>query len=615
MFANFWSCWALLNIYVTMVHQEDGLHRMFYGLYTMMAFVMCISTEHPDHSFFDYPTQAFFHALVSICTRLMIVVMYGIYLYQDGRMRADPSISAHLPKYSRKQVKRQVAVQAGSIMVACIFFMVTCITEYTKIESDETRRLAGDDGCSDTSRRLGTSQWWPRKLAGSDDSGCSEEVKPADHYVTIALWLIAVFIEQFGNIYSIIYDSLPFSGEYAGERMQAWLMLCFGESVIGLLINPSYFDSVSLKSILASFVMVFCLVTVYFDVTDADKFLHLFILRKEKLKAFCYCFCHWPFSMFVFFLGVALKTINYIELGIHDLEVSSGCGHLQFETLRRERRKLWEEGGALDQLKDKLGDSYESLVGNALGDGLSLVDGSGLFTENHGRRLAAWTLDEYDDLIQKCFIMLCFGVALVQICSVLVAYAMPTDQNMIKVHLSRFGSVGVVLFCIFIPFNLQSVKTDCLAYYEETHRRRLDIRSAATTSYANTQYAGENWNHDKHMKGLTVVEALITTALIVVVSFIVSMFSIDVERAHTYKELEDAAHHGREPEMTHQQSLAAKGGVAFLAKAMTAKAKTGISLTDIHALKSATDDGRVPSEARKSGEVRKSREVRKSGAH
>ena len=63
-------------------------------------------------------------------------------------------------------------------------------------------------------------------------------------------------------------------------------MLCFGESVIGLLINPLYYDSLSIKSILASFVMVFCLVTNYFDVSDADKFLHLFLLRKEKTKAF-----------------------------------------------------------------------------------------------------------------------------------------------------------------------------------------------------------------------------------------------------------------------------------------------------------------------------------------
>jgi hypothetical protein len=113
--------------------------------------------------------------------------------------------------------------------------------------------------------------------------------------------------------------------------MQAWLMVCFGESVIGLLINPSYFDSVSIRSIMASFIMVFCLVTVYFDVTDADQFLHLFIMRKEKWKAFFYCMCQWPFSMFVFFIGVALKTINYIMVSLYIfffVPVLSYCRHL-----------------------------------------------------------------------------------------------------------------------------------------------------------------------------------------------------------------------------------------------------------------------------------------------
>jgi hypothetical protein len=349
--------------------------------------------------------------------------------------------------------------------------------------------------------------------------------------------------------------------------MQAWLMLCFGESVIGLLINPSYYDSVSLKSIMASFVMVFCLVTVYFDVTDADKFLHLFILRKEKVKAFIYCLSHWPFSMAVFFIGVALKTINYIELGIHDLEVASGCGHIQLEAIRRSRHLLWTPGGALDKLKEQLGDAYESTVGNALGNDLALLDGNNGLA--HGRRLAGWSLDEYDELIYRCFLMLCFGVAAVQFSSVLVAYSMPTDQVMWKVHLSRFGSVIIVLLTMVIPFHLQSVKTDCLKDYEDNHRRRLEITTSAS-SYSSYSSGNHQWNHDKNMSGLTVVEALITTAMIVIVSFVVSLFSIDVEREHTYKELEEAAHEHREPVME-KKANAGRASVAFLATAMSAR--------------------------------------------
>ena len=61
---------------------------------------------------------------------------------------------------------------------------------------------------------------------------------------------------------------LPFAGEYAGERMQAWLMLCFGESVIALLVEPINYTSEELGAILAAFMMILCLCTAYFDIVD-----------------------------------------------------------------------------------------------------------------------------------------------------------------------------------------------------------------------------------------------------------------------------------------------------------------------------------------------------------
>ena len=90
--------------------------------------------------------------------------------------------------------------------------------------------------------------------------------------------------------------------------MQTWLMLCFGESVIGLLLSPINYDRTSFEVLMVSFGMVFCLVTVcksfsrifhrslltdssfvwsvVFDVTDADRFLHLLLIRGEKGLAF-----------------------------------------------------------------------------------------------------------------------------------------------------------------------------------------------------------------------------------------------------------------------------------------------------------------------------------------
>jgi hypothetical protein len=147
-------------------------------------------------------------------------------------------------------------------------------------------------------------------------------------------------------------------------------------------------------------------------------------------------------------------------------------------------------------------------------------------------------------LLYKNFLLLCFGVAAVQMSSVLVAYAMPSNQKMRYVHYSRISSVIVVLFTVIIPFEIASVKTDCLANYEDNHRR-LDPSTwaAYSSSYSSSYSSGDDAGHlHDDVPGLTIVEALILTALIVVVSFVISFFSIDVDREHTYKELEEAAH-------------------------------------------------------------------------
>ena len=71
--------------------------------------------------------------------------------------------------------------------------------------------------------------------------------------------------------------------------------------------------------------------------------------------------------------------------------------------------------------------------------------------------------------------------------------------------------------------------------------------------------------------GLSVTESLVVLALIVAVSFAVHCFSLDAEREHTYKELEEAAEHGRPPVLHtldasfKKKSLADRGGVAFVA--------------------------------------------------
>jgi len=564
-FANFWSTWSLLNVYVTMIHQEDMLHRFFYALHVVMSFIMCLALEHPDFNFFDYGYQAFFLVVSGIILRMSLVAMWFFYWRNDKNMRAHPHKRDDLPQYTEEQVFRQVLMHGGSIFTACVLFAITCYFEYDGDPEDEVDNTSKGHGKRGRRSLFGSSSSSSYGY-GSGGQEDEEEDKEMSHVPTIMLWIMAVAVETTGSVYGSIYERLPFSGEYAGERMQAWLMLCFGESVIGLLINPLYYDSLSIKSILASFVMVFCLVTVYFDITDADKFLHLFLLRGEKFKAFLYCVCHCPFSLYVFFIGVALKTINYIELTMHDIEVSSGCGHESEEHLRRQLLE-WGEGGTLDTLAAKLTPQQfgEWLAGSAASAGTR--GGGGL-----GRLLAgSFTIDDYEELNRKSFNLLCFGTVAVQCCSVLVAYAMPTDQDMRIVNLSRFGSVLTVFACVAIPFNLKRLNTDCLRDYEDSHRRRLGGSSYASSySPSRDLYAsGDSEYSEQHNPGLTIVEGLIICSFIVFVSFSISLFSIDVDRAHTYKELEEAAHDDRPPELkkvtARKVSLADRGGVTFVA--------------------------------------------------
>jgi hypothetical protein len=143
------------------------------------------------------------------------------------------------------------------------------------------------------------------------------------------------------------------------------------------------------------------------------------------------------------------------------------------------------------------------------------------------RRLSTFSLDEFDNIIEKSFLMLCFGVVSLQILSMMYAYAMPTDQDICTLHCSRIGSVIVVSIALAIPYNLKSVKTRCLQEYEIYEDPNLDDGDFVESN------------------GLAPIQAVIATALIVMASFCVALFSIDVERSHTYKELEEAAHEQR----------------------------------------------------------------------
>ena len=237
---------------------------------------------------------------------------------------------------------------------------------------------------------------------------------------------------------------------------------------------------------------------------------------------------------------------------MHNLEKESGCEHTNEHLRRRALR----------------GTEYS--FGRSVGDMLSGAGGE-LEAQGEGRRrLASWTLNDYDELILRCFRMLCFSATAVQVCSVLVAYSMPTNQNMKKVHLSRIGSVVIAIMATIIPSHIKTVKTACLEAWEERsggsyYSSSYAADSTSYSSYASSSsyssysssYAAYSSSFDpksydddnKLKKDLTVVEGLLITAIIVMVSFAVSLVSMDLEREETYHELELAAKGNRKPNL------------------------------------------------------------------
>ena len=380
--------------------------------------------------------------------------------------------------YHKNSARKQLAVHAGSILAAIVVFIVSM----------------------NVPRGLGSDVQW------DDEHEREEDESLRSHAIATGLWLLAVALEQFGNSYGAVYMKLPFPAAYAGERMQAWLMLCFGESVIALLIEPIFFlDKTQLGSIVAAFFMILCICTEYFDIVDADQFLHLYFVRGENLKAMAYMNFQCLFSFFVFLTGVALKTIIFVSETVYALETASGCG-----------------------------DAHTSFDGHRQ----LLTDG------HHGRRLGSWSVVELDSVLFKAFVMLCVSISATVTATMIIGYSMPTEVPSPQVHISRVGTVLICLTTLFVPYNLDTIATDCLLGAEG------DASSYGTsygTSYGSSaRLLGSSFSggaeEDTARKGsLSLMNALVTISLIILASFVVALGSLDPDREETYAVLEETA--------------------------------------------------------------------------
>jgi len=125
-------------------------------------------------------------------------------------------------EYTVKDIKSQFQCHIITLLISICIFSSTMMPWWFNHSSNKNNDDNNDDNNND------------------DNSG--HNINLTLVYIITSLWFLAIIIEQFGNNYACIYMKLPFSAIYAGERMEAWLMLCFGESVIALLIKPVFYD-------------------------------------------------------------------------------------------------------------------------------------------------------------------------------------------------------------------------------------------------------------------------------------------------------------------------------------------------------------------------------------
>jgi hypothetical protein len=240
-------------------------------------------------------------------------------------------------------------------------------------------------------------------------------------------------------------------------------------------------------------------------VVDAKEFLHLYCVRGEKLKAFVFMNFQLFLSFMVFLSGVSLKTVIFVAEAHYELEAESGCSsqsrHLAgvITGWHSTPRAATFVENALEQRQLQVG--YE----------------------------AAWTIEALDALLYKSFMMLTITCSGTMASSMLIGYSMPSGLPIHRLHFSRLGSCLVALITVTVPRYIKSIATPCLVA-AESGASEFDVEA---TDDGNALFGGE--------KSLELMQGLVIISCLILISFVVSLGSLDPNRDATYAVLEERA--------------------------------------------------------------------------
>mmetsp|Transcript_888 Transcript_888/g.2611 ORF Transcript_888/g.2611 Transcript_888/m.2611 type:complete len:640 (+) Transcript_888:187-2106(+) len=490
-FMNFWSCWVIMNYYVTSFAQNDILHRLFYTANLAACFAMVMFVGHADYEVFKFHVQARDFSLASIVPRAVSVFMWAHVYWK---------LPHGLTASARLQLRRATLVKLLGLCcaIACFLMVVSWEPRWDpKGDSDRKacnrRRLSEDHD----DHLPGDREADPAFDFGQGSGyACGNEIKPK-HYKTIIVWGAAVLVEQLCFIYATVWmrrAEVPFQYAYAADRMQAWIMLCFGESIIGLLNDETRLEDYQIKFKCLMFFIVLLMCSCYFDVMQGGRALESYIQRGgDNLRTRCYValtlLFQGPFSFSIFMLGVGFKAMSHFIFEFITFVEETGCGKDMKEN------DLWRRLSAAD------------------------VDHDVINIEEAN--------DDYDDYIWLMITML----NVVYGSCILIAYTMPSFANPVRKHFGRIGGLGMMLMTVFVGTHRENIgghinvdDDECSQYYEGF-----------------VEYFSHHGTHrNADGKGYTITEALYLIFIFALTALVLAHLSIDFDTQILHHESGDS---------------------------------------------------------------------------
>ena len=401
LFLNFWSCWSMTNMYITSFAQNDVFHRLFYSGHIALTFVMTMYLGHDEFSFFIFNVQARDFSRVSIAIRILTSIMWLHILCK---------VPHGLSAAGRARLRRSTLVKLVGLAAS-----MTCFALVAWWEPDWDPK-GHDNPCG---RRLADA-YDDHDYDDHYDDGydCGHEIRPS-HYKSIAAWGAAVLVEQVAFVGATVSLSdakeLPFPYEYAADRMQAWIMLSFGESVIGLLNDETRLETYQLKFKILIFFTVMGLCSVYFDVMQGGRALEHYRAGGDspgtRAKVGAFFVGQGLLSLAIFFLGMGVKALTHFIFEFITFVDETGCGK------RQKENGLWRR-----------------LAGTEAPDVMAAND-------------------DYDDFTWLVVVAL----NVVYGSCILVSYTMPTSAPAWRVHGGRLGGFVVMLATIYVASHRENI--------------------------------------------------------------------------------------------------------------------------------------------------------------